>query len=103
MLSLRQFDNNARSASHPWVGSQFRRETSTVLEFAAQHSDSLPASIASFANPVHIDSSLSSTADTDEIEQQELHALEPIWMTSSQGTTTQAPASDQPSRLEFPI
>ena len=31
---------------------------STVLEFAAQPSDSLPTLIASFAHPVHVDSDL---------------------------------------------
>ena len=34
---------------------------STVLEFAAQPSDSLPAAIASFAHPVHVDGVLFGT------------------------------------------
>ena len=51
MLSLRQFDSSLGSATGP----QLREHAaSTVLQFGAHPSDSLPASIASFAHPVSI-------------------------------------------------
>ena len=40
---------------------------STVLEFAAQPSDSLPALIASFAHPVYVDSDVLFEPDLDVI------------------------------------
>ncbi|KAM5545102.1 hypothetical protein V8D89_001213 [Ganoderma adspersum] len=52
----------AAEYSLPFPGSQARGDTpSVVLQFAAQPSSSLPASIATFANPVHVDSALSET------------------------------------------
>ena len=57
MLSLRQLESAiAESATHSGAGSRVREHVaSTVLEFGAQPSDSLPAFIASFAYPIHID------------------------------------------------
>ncbi|KAI1786647.1 hypothetical protein LXA43DRAFT_1099039 [Ganoderma leucocontextum] len=57
ILSLRQFDSNIASATCSGRGSRgCEHAASTVLEFAAQPSESLPAFIASFAHPVHVDS-----------------------------------------------
>ncbi|KAM5539585.1 hypothetical protein V8D89_006694 [Ganoderma adspersum] len=51
MLYLREFDSNASATQ----GSQIREHAgSTFLEFSAKPSYSLPAFIASFANPVHV-------------------------------------------------
>ncbi len=59
MLSLRQFDSTVASATYSGMGSRVREHmASTVLEFGAQPSDSLPALISSFAHPVHVDESL---------------------------------------------
>ena len=56
VLSLRQFDSNISSITHSGISSQVRQYmASTVLEFGAQPSDDLPAAIASFAHPVHVD------------------------------------------------
>ncbi|KAM5545083.1 hypothetical protein V8D89_001194 [Ganoderma adspersum] len=62
MLSLRQFDSNAAFAADSGAGSRIRDHmASTGLQFGAQPSESLPAFIASFAHPVHVDWSLSET------------------------------------------
>lgn len=59
MLSLRQFDSAIASTTGP----QLREHTaSTVLQFGAQPSDSLPATIASFAHPIYLGSH---TSDVD--------------------------------------
>lgn len=60
MISLRQFDSTIANATHSELGSSRVRElvASTVLQFGAQPSDSLPAAISSFAHPIHIDESL---------------------------------------------
>ena len=64
MISLRQFDSALASTTS---GPQLRELTaSTVLQFAAHPSDSLPASIASFAHPIHLGS------DPSEVEQDEI-------------------------------
>ena len=64
MLSLRRFDSAIGSATC----SEMVREhmASTVLEFSARPNDSLPALIASFAHPVHVDSELFD-ADSDSV------------------------------------
>ena len=75
MLALRRFDTSAVSTTHlgPSSESGVRDHTaSTVLQFAAQPSASLPTFIASFAQPVHVDSSLSGGDSDDEYEWQEM-------------------------------
>ena len=52
MLSLRQFDSAIVTAT----GVRGEHAVSSVLQFGAQPSDSLPGFIASFAHPVHLDS-----------------------------------------------
>ena len=66
MLAIRQFDNTVHpSMTLPGLESQLREHgagaDSVVLNFGAQHSDSLPPFIASFANPVHVDSPVHET------------------------------------------
>ena len=59
MISLRQFDSVITSATYSGMGSGVREHAaSAVLEFRSQHSDSLPALIASFAHPVHVNTDL---------------------------------------------
>lgn len=69
MLSLRQFDARIASATNFGIGSQTRGDT-TVLQFAARASDSLPDFLATFANPVHVESGLRNADDAlmDEYE-----------------------------------
>lgn len=56
MLSLRQFDASVVSATESGADSQAPDHmASTVLQFGAQPSATLPAFIASFAHPVHLD------------------------------------------------
>ena len=63
MLSLRQFDNTVASLASSGLGSQLQEHMeSTMLQFGAQHSNGLPALIAPFAHPVHVDVLLSETA-----------------------------------------
>ncbi|PIL32819.1 hypothetical protein GSI_04936 [Ganoderma sinense ZZ0214-1] len=66
MISLRQFDSSiAPVPTFSMAASRVREYTaSTVLQFAAQPSDTLPSFIASFAHPIHVDSILSD-ADSD--------------------------------------
>ncbi|KAI1782329.1 hypothetical protein LXA43DRAFT_1187693 [Ganoderma leucocontextum] len=90
MLSLRQFDNQEHTAS-------------TVLQFGARPSDSLPAFIASFAYPVHVDSALSQT-DPDAIvddgsEWREMDVVAPARTTPSYQSTS--PAPNQASNLNL--
>ncbi|PIL32833.1 hypothetical protein GSI_04950 [Ganoderma sinense ZZ0214-1] len=62
MLSLRQFDASVSYATELGTDSRLRDHTaSTVLRFGAQPSESLPALIAPFAHPVHVDWSQSET------------------------------------------
>ena len=71
---------------------------STVLQFGAQPSHSLPALIGSFAHPVHVDESLFET-DSDPVvengsEGQEIVAIQPtLGVGSSRGSLT---AENQP-------
>ncbi|PIL26898.1 hypothetical protein GSI_10036 [Ganoderma sinense ZZ0214-1] len=59
MLSLRQFDSAVADATDSGLGPQLQEHMAgSMLQFGAQPSDSLPASIASFANPVHVGDSL---------------------------------------------
>ena len=56
MLLLRQFDSTLTDTTASGHGTGVREHmASTVLQFGAQPSYSLPAMIASFANPVHVD------------------------------------------------
>ncbi|KAI1784502.1 hypothetical protein LXA43DRAFT_210190 [Ganoderma leucocontextum] len=104
MLSLRQLDSSTASGTYSRPGSRVRdHAASTVLRFAAQPSDSLPSFIASFAHPVHVDSSLSET-DPDEIvddgsEWREMEELKAPTRTT-RTPSCQSPAADQPSDLE---
>lgn len=61
MLSLRQFDSAVASATHSMHTDSLVLEhmASTGPHFAAQPGDSLPPFIASFAQPVLVDQSLS--------------------------------------------
>lgn len=60
MLSLRRFDSAVASVKTSTLASRVREHmASTVLEFRAHPSESLPPFIASFANPVHVESALS--------------------------------------------
>ena len=60
MLSLRQFDASVVSATESGAGSQAPDHmASTVLQFGAEPSDTLPSFIASFAHPVHVDKEIS--------------------------------------------
>ncbi|KAI1795426.1 hypothetical protein LXA43DRAFT_42130 [Ganoderma leucocontextum] len=69
ILELRQFDSSPASVTYPEMGSRVRGHTASrdILQFAAQPSDSLLTSIASFAGLVHVDSALSET-DPDAID-----------------------------------
>ncbi|KAI1784396.1 hypothetical protein LXA43DRAFT_1066798 [Ganoderma leucocontextum] len=70
MLELRQFDSSPASVTCSEAGSSRVQEHTVwrdVLQFAAQPSDSLPAFIASFGSPVHVDSAVSET-DPDAID-----------------------------------
>ncbi|KAM5536834.1 hypothetical protein V8D89_009552 [Ganoderma adspersum] len=76
MLALRRFDSSTGSTTHLGPSSESRIRdhgtASTVLQFAAQPSDSLPAFIVSFAQPVHVDSSLLGAGPDDEYEWREM-------------------------------
>ncbi|PIL32848.1 hypothetical protein GSI_04965 [Ganoderma sinense ZZ0214-1] len=57
MLALRQFDRTVVETTGSGIGPQFREHmASTVLQFSAQPSESLPDLIVSFAHPVLVDS-----------------------------------------------
>ena len=59
ILSLRQFDSAIQSATYSGLDLQLREHVaSTVLQFGAERSDSLPAVVASFAHPIHVDPAL---------------------------------------------
>ena len=79
MLALRRFDTSAMSTTHLGPSSESRVRdhgtASTVLQFAAQPSASLPTFIASFAQPVHVDSSLSGGDSDDEYEWREMDVV----------------------------
>ena len=85
MLSLRQFDNTVARTIGSRLGPQSEAREhipSNVLQFAAYPSDSLPACIASFAHPVHVDSDSDlvemgpDAADVDSgLEEQEIEAV----------------------------
>lgn len=80
ILSLREFDSNVAYSTSRGVGSRIREHTaSTVLEFAARSSDTLPPFIASFAHPIHVDSGLSevdSNISTDDSDLSEWHRID---------------------------
>ena len=83
MLSLRQFDSHVGPSTDSGMGSHLEGRTTLVdvLQFAAQPSDSLPPSIASFAHPVYVESALTET-DSDGLvndgsEWRELDAVAP--------------------------
>lgn len=77
--------------------------TATMLQFGAKPSNSLPAVIASFAHPIHVDAALLET-DLDAIfedasecnEEVSMVAPAPILGTSS----SERPVRDQASKLE---
>ena len=68
ILSLRRFDTSAAAPTYNEAGLQSRGDThsQSMLQFAAQPSDTLPSFIASFAQPVH---------------------TEPLWSDSDSGET----------------
>ncbi|KAI1784391.1 hypothetical protein LXA43DRAFT_1101431 [Ganoderma leucocontextum] len=111
MLELRQFDSSPASVTYDdsEMGSRVQEHTASrdVLQFAAQPSDSLPASIASFAHPVHVDSALfDSEMDPDAIndngaEWQEMDVVAPTRTTAS--SQPESPAPEQPSELEHSV
>ena len=72
MLSLREFDATkaSRTISIPDLqGSQVLEHAgSTFLRFAAEPSHSLPAFIASFANPVHVHSDDDWSAEPSDLD-----------------------------------
>nr|VWO94430.1 Filamentous fungal-specific transmembrane protein [Ganoderma boninense] len=69
MLSLRQFDSTVADATGSGLGPQLQGHmAASMLEFGAQPSDSLPASIASFANPVHVGDSLFESEPSASVE-----------------------------------
>ena len=78
MILLRQFDSTLADTTASGLGPERREHmASTVLQFGAQPSYSLPALIASFANPVHVDSKWDSELDAiigDGLEGRELDA-----------------------------
>ena len=56
MLSLRQFHTTINWTTYSRMVAQVREGTaSTVLAVEAQHRESLPPFIVSFAHPVHVD------------------------------------------------
>ncbi|KAM5545119.1 hypothetical protein V8D89_001230 [Ganoderma adspersum] len=63
ILSLRRFDTSAAATTYNEARLQSREHTHSrsVLQFAAQPSDTLPSFIASFAQPVHTESLWSET------------------------------------------
>lgn len=68
MLLLRQFDASIARATYSGIGSRVPEHmASTVLDFAAQPSDQLPAFIASFTHPARVDSSLAFETDHRDI------------------------------------
>ena len=75
MLALRQFDTRIGSAEP--VSRDQDQTASTVLQFAAQHTGSLPPFIASFTQPVHVDLSLPGAELDDGYEWQEMDAVAP--------------------------
>ncbi len=103
MLSLREFDSATRDSA-----TASRHMASTVLQFGAQPSDSLPSFIASFAHPVHsIEMAALSEKDADAPvddgpEWREMEVVAPILETPSCSST--APAGpDEPSKLEHSV
>ena len=68
ILSLRQFDNTVAdtTTSGPGYRAQERTGLGDMLQFAAQPSNSLPSFIASFAQPVYVESAPSET-DSDKL------------------------------------
>ncbi|KAI1784404.1 hypothetical protein LXA43DRAFT_1123682 [Ganoderma leucocontextum] len=105
MLSLRRFDSSPPSVAFSETGSRLREHAASrdVLQFAAQPSDSLPAFIASFAGPVHVDSALSET-DADAIDDkgvdwQEKDVVAPTRTTAS--SSSQSPAPEQPQASDL--
>ncbi|PIL32838.1 hypothetical protein GSI_04955 [Ganoderma sinense ZZ0214-1] len=80
MLSLRRFDSTISSPTYFATGSRLRGQAaSTMLQFAAPASDTLPAFIASFAHPVYVDSSFADhdalVDDDDRSEWREMDAV----------------------------
>ncbi len=65
ILSLRQFDSTIASVRTAARGSRAREHMTSMLEFGAQPSTSLPSFIASFAHPVHVDSEALSEVDPE--------------------------------------
>ena len=67
MLSLRQFHTSIHSTTYSRIVAQVREgEASAVLTVEAQHRESLPPFIVSFAHPVHVNSILPDP-DTQEL------------------------------------
>ena len=81
MLLLRQFDSTLADTTASGLGPERReRMASTVLQFGVQPSYSLPALIASFANPVHVNPDVDSDLDAifdDGLEGRELASFAP--------------------------
>ncbi|PIL32856.1 hypothetical protein GSI_04973 [Ganoderma sinense ZZ0214-1] len=67
ILSLRRFDSRSTAATYTGAESESREHTQSqsMLQFAAQPSDTLPSFIASFAQPVHTESLWSETDSLD--------------------------------------
>ncbi|PIL32835.1 hypothetical protein GSI_04952 [Ganoderma sinense ZZ0214-1] len=105
MLSLRRFDASIVSATNSGIGSRVRDHTaSTLLQFGAQPSESLPAFITSFAHPVHVDWSLSE-AEADAIvddgsESREMDAMATRLETLPSGCYSDPMSEGQPAKPE---
>ena len=91
MLSIRQFDNAIHaSMTLPGLESQLREHGagSMVLDFRAQANNSLPPFIASFANPVHVDSAPPHEADPDALADDGCEWREDLGVAALTGTAS---------------
>ena len=101
MLSLRKFESTMADMTSNGLGPQFREHMeSTVLQFGAQPSDSLPPILSTFAQPIHVDEFLSETnlaAEVDGSREEETEAPDP------ERPLSEGPAHDQTSGFEAPV
>ena len=105
MLSLREFDSTIASMTNSELGPQLREHMASIkLEFAAQPSHSLPAFIASFAHPVHVDLNLVEkdldASANNKSEAQEINAVIPAPEVSSHQSPISQPLGQLPELAE---
>ena len=101
MLSLQEFDRSITDVTYSGMSSRIREHVaSTILEFRAQPNETLPAFIASFAHPVHIDVTMAER-DPDAIAEDRYEGREVDMVgPTSEVPSSQGPGCGQTSGLE---